>query len=261
MELEIISPKYGKFTCYYDDEDHELICKYKWGISVSKNKNFKVNARISKTQHSSMHKLVLRLNETKIGNIIHIDGNPFNNKKSNLLYVNAQEIIFHSTEVEIKIWWNKKELKSILIDIEDFELINNYKWCISKQRKTYYAYAKSINYLSDSISMHRLIMNFPDELQVDHKNHNGLDNRKCNLRIGTNQQNNSNKGIQSNNKSGYKGVHFNIKVQKYETYINVNKKKIKGGFYDNIIEAALKYNEMAKIYHGEFAFLNIIKNE
>lgn len=102
-------------------------------------------------------------------------------------------------------------------------------------------------------------MGFKDFAQPDHINRNRLDNRRCNLRPVTLSQNNCNRGIPSNNTSGYKGVWFDKCRGKWRGDIRVSGKKISLGYHDDPKEAVKAYNEAALKYHGEFAVLNEIK--
>ena len=103
------------------------------------------------------------------------------------------------------------------------------------------------------ISIHRLIMNFPYNMVVDHINHNKLDNRKENLRTCTHQQNMFNVLLRSNNSSGVTGVCWDKKSNKWLAYITVNKKSINLGYYDNINEA-IKIRQEAEIkYFKEYS--------
>ena len=98
-------------------------------------------------------------------------------------------------------------------------------------------------------------MNPPLGMQVDHINGDRLDNRRENLRIVTNWQNQMNRGMTINNSSGYKGVRLR-RSGKWEAQIRVNKKAIfLGRFYDKL-DAAHAYDDAAKKYFGEFARLN-----
>lgn len=91
---------------------------------------------------------------------------------------------------------------------------------------------------------------------VDHINHNKLDNRRCNLRICTETQNNMNKCFDSRNTSGYKGVSWHKSARKWFAYIRFNKQRLNIGFFDDPVEAAHAYDDAARIYHGEYAHLN-----
>jgi hypothetical protein len=102
--------------------------------------------------------------------------------------------------------------------------------------------------------IHRVIMNAPKSLQVDHINGNKLDNRKENLRLCTNGQNKHNMGVQKNNKTGYKGVYpFH---GKFGAKLKVNKVPFFLGYHDTAEDAARAYDRAATKYCGEFAKLN-----
>lgn len=108
--------------------------------------------------------------------------------------------------------------------------------------------------------MHRLIMGVEDpKLQVDHKNHNGLDNRRDNLRLCTDKQNKANLRKSSiPSASIYKGVRFFKNRRKcWNAYIN-DYGSI--GYYCTEQAAAIAYNLKALELHGEFAYLNQIQN-
>lgn len=77
------------------------------------------------------------------------------------------------------------------VDDEDFEELNKYKWCAGEIKGIWYAYrGKREGLIVKRISMHRLIMKAEKRWDiVDHINHDGLDNRKINLRIVTNSEN------------------------------------------------------------------------
>jgi len=150
----------------------------------------------------------------------------------------------------------------VLIDTEDLNLILKYSWCVHKINKNFYCISTNRQY----IQLHRLIMSFPKDKLVDHKNHNCLDNRKENLRICTNKQNNHNQKINKNNTSGVKGVYLNIQKYKNKEYkywvsrITHNNKIIHLGSFpyteEGKIQAALRYDQEAKKLFGEFALLN-----
>lgn len=140
----------------------------------------------------------------------------------------------------------------ILIDEEDYEKVTSVSWGINKchlkyGRVYFYHGGKS------TIFLHRHIMGmkYKDGYCVDHINGNTLDNRKCNLRKCTRQQNLYNKKKQTNCKSGYKGV---IKVSKgrWRSVIGINKKIIYLGSFKSPEEAHAAYCEASKKYHGEF---------
>ena len=148
-----------------------------------------------------------------------------------------------------------------IVDDDMFDYLNQWKWQASEQKNgKFYAQRKiKVNSLRKCIMMHRLIVNNTDiKLHTDHINGITLDNRKINLRICTNSQNQMNKKVQINNKNGLKGVSFNKEKKKYEVSITIKGNKIFLGYYFNPIDAAKAYNEAAIKYFGEFANLNKI---
>jgi hypothetical protein len=142
--------------------------------------------------------------------------------------------------------------KIALVDDEDFDYLNQWKWFASKGRNTYYAGRSSK--IKNNRWMHRLIMKTPENLQVDHIDHNGLNNQKSNLRNCTNTENLFNRN--KNFKSKYKGVHYNYKKRTYIVQLKAFGYNVYTSEFKNAEKAARKYDEMAKIYHGEFANLN-----
>lgn len=83
-----------------------------------------------------------------------------------------------------------QELTRAIIDIDDIEKVKNIKWRLSKRKHTSYVYGFTPE--KRVIKLHRLITDCPDNLVVDHINHNGLDNRKINLKVCTTKENNQN---------------------------------------------------------------------
>jgi len=151
-----------------------------------------------------------------------------------------------------------------LVDDEDFEDLNKYKWIAqySSCTKTYYVKRHSHRECGKPkhLQMHRVIMNAKKGQVIDHINGNTLDNRKENLRIATYSQNRGNSKRYRNNTSGYKGVSWNKNRQRWEACIGYQNKYIYLGLYTTKEEAALAYNEAAKKYFGEFANLNYDDN-
>jgi hypothetical protein len=152
--------------------------------------------------------------------------------------------------------------KYAIVDPEDFERLNKHKWCAVKSSNTFYAgrtiYVGKKNI---SIRMHREVIHPPDHLFVDHINHNGLDNRKANLRPATCAQNNYNKSIIRREiiSSKYKGVIWQKEEKKWMVRIGVNGEQKHVGYFKDEIQAAKAYDKAAKKYHKEFACLNFEK--
>jgi hypothetical protein len=145
--------------------------------------------------------------------------------------------------------------KELIVDFEDYNNIKNYHFYLMKLQNIFYA---AFYYNKTNMLLHRFILNVDKKYTIDHINHNGLDNRKCNLRICTFEENLKNKKMYKNNTSGCKGVFFDKATKKWRTIIGNDKKIISVGYFDNKIDAVMAYNKAAIKYHGEFANLNII---
>ena len=106
--------------------------------------------------------------------------------------------------------------------------------------------------------MHRVVINVPENLLVDHINRNKLDNRKANLRPATTAQNTCNQAKRKSNNlsSKYKGVTWQRGINCWQSQIGVNGNTIYLGSFDSEIRAAKAYDRAARMYHKEFAVLN-----
>ena len=153
--------------------------------------------------------------------------------------------------------------KVAIVDDENYKLLNQSKWYAllggsgyraARKGKFYYENGKQIQPV---ILMHRLIMDTPDGIDVDHINHNTLDNRKSNLRNCLHSENSSNRKKNRTNRSKYKGVilrggYILAKIAK-------DKKQIHLGYHKTEEEAAKAYNKAALNLFGEFAKLNTME--
>lgn len=143
------------------------------------------------------------------------------------------------------------EILNYIIDNEDAEEIGKYLWSADAR-----GYAKTSSNKKNppfSSYLHRIVMKPSPNEQVDHINGNTLDNRRCNLRIVSNQQNQMarHKVV---GKSGYKGVIERNGV--FRASIKFNGKKIQLGSYKTAQKAARAYNQAAVVLFGEYAVLN-----
>lgn len=141
-----------------------------------------------------------------------------------------------------------------LVDDEDYERLNQFKWHASKHGCTFYANRKKIvNKLHRCESMHWLVMGGKF---VDHIDGNGLNNQKSNLRFCTNSQNAMNKRMPKCKSSQYKGVTFVKRDKNWRANIRKDGKLIHIGKFQIEEQAAKAYDTAAKEHFGEFAYLN-----
>lgn len=158
---------------------------------------------------------------------------------------------------EIKLTQNKVAL----VDDEDYEYLNQFKWYAKKDKYTYYA-GRGVRYGNKvyQLQMHRIIMNTLEIMEIDHKDHNGLNNQKSNLRICTRSQNNKN--VMPWGKSKYLGVCFSNSSYKDKTYTSIQSRiRVDGKIYHlgaskTEVQAARRYDAAALYFHNEFANLN-----
>jgi hypothetical protein len=144
----------------------------------------------------------------------------------------------------------------VFIDEDDYDNVKRYRWNLKSNGDTC-KYAVTYIYGNNKqkvLRMHRLIMNPAEGEEIDHINGNGLDNRKCNLRIASAWQNNMNVRKNKVNTSGFKGVDKSLK--KWKARIQYGRKRIHIGTYNNKIDAAKAYDKKARELFGEFANLN-----
>jgi len=158
--------------------------------------------------------------------------------------------VFIMKEIKLSQLGKNKGKFVALVDDEDYEYLNQFRWSASKQGTR--IYAKRYSKIKNEKRMHRLIMNTPDGMEVDHIDHNGLNNQKSNLRICNRSQNSANKKPMGGRK--YRGIcHHGGKVL---SYIAKDGEQINLGSYETEDEAAKAYDKKALELYGEFANLN-----
>lgn len=141
----------------------------------------------------------------------------------------------------------------VLVDPEDYEELNKYKWSAFRGKHTWYACRREPQ--GKMILMHRQIMKTPPGMAVDHIKQNGLDNRKRFLRNCSLTQNTYNSRPRCA-ETGFKGVKYNELTNKYEAQIWHIGKKTKLGEFDDPVSAAKARDRKAWELQGEFAYLN-----
>lgn len=145
-----------------------------------------------------------------------------------------------------------------IVDATDFDNLNQNKWFAHfrpKQNKWYVMRHVWTGAQYISIYMHREILCPPPDLDVDHRDANGLNNLRSNLRIATPTQNSWNTGKHKNNKSGHKGVSWDR--GKWRVRIKVGDKYLHLGRFSDLQEAASAYQETALRHRGEFARMDL----
>jgi len=153
-----------------------------------------------------------------------------------------------------------KKFRFAIVDPYDYDRLRRYKWRLNRSNRTYYAFrtvSRGPLFRPQVLWMHHTILPPPDGYLTDHRNHNGLDNRRSNLRIATYSENVQNaRKTKSKTSSRYKGVDFVKATGKWRARICVAGYRIFLGSFDSELEAALAYDTAAKLYFGQFACLN-----
>lgn len=125
--------------------------------------------------------------------------------------------------------------KTCIIDDSDFALVSKYKWYCSSM-----GYAqRTIKFRGKrkEILLHRFIMTAKKGTEIDHINRNPLDNRRSNLRFCTRSENNHNRGLNKNNKSGFKGIYWHKGAGKWLAQICLDYQRLNIGLFENINDA------------------------
>lgn len=152
----------------------------------------------------------------------------------------------------IRAWINSKKYHYLIVDEIDYARLSKYRWRIKFRRGNmviYHSSASKRYYIG-----HEIIRNVPSGMVIDHINQNRLDNRRSNIRVCTVTENNRNKGVRKDNKSGYKGVRSINGV--YRAIIEASGKRYRLGVFRNKKDAARAYNKKAIELYGEYAWLN-----
>lgn len=146
----------------------------------------------------------------------------------------------------------------ILLDEDSMQKVKNYTWHIDRTGYVKTTITVSKNH-RQTIQMHRFILGLAKGVGVvDHINGNMQDNRRSNLRVCSVSENAMNRGMQADNKSGFKGVSFHKESGKWQAQTKKKGHEKMYSRHDTPQEAAHAYNKAAIKMHGEFAVLNPI---
>jgi len=150
--------------------------------------------------------------------------------------------------------------KFAIVDPQDYERLRAIKWHANQGPQTWYAVhslTNGRNAKRKNLQMHNLVLDVPPGMYADHVNHNGLDNRKANLRAVTHTQNVwHRRKFRPPSRSKYKGVDWAKDMKRWRARIRVNGKRIYLGSFENELDAAKAYDAAARKHHGDFAVAN-----
>lgn len=175
-------------------------------------------------------------------------GRPKGSRNKNL---NLNRVLFTETEAHIVIESSKYGNLICIIDKEDYEKVSFGRWQVIKRRDVFHVQSC----FDHNIYIHRVILS--GYSLVDHKDGDGLDNRKVNLRPSDKRTNAQNRRVTPNT---VKGVRLDTRRNLYRARIKVEGKDTWLGYFKTEIEAAKAYNEAALTYFGEFARFNVIED-
>ncbi len=144
-----------------------------------------------------------------------------------------------------------------MVDEADFEWASQWKWYPHADGKTLYVQRNLVGIKGKTVILHRELIKPPAGFLIDHRDGNGLNNQRANLRVATTTQNARNQRKPCTGRSSrYKGV---TKVGgRWQAQIGANGRSRYIGMYSTEIEAAIAYNGAALEAHGEFARINVV---
>jgi hypothetical protein len=157
--------------------------------------------------------------------------------------------------------------KYAIVDDEDYDRVMQYKWVTQKVYKE--GKIRATGWIADKgfrmkLARFVLLPFYGASLsgkEIDHIDGDPLNNQRSNLRVCTRPQNQWNRGKQKNNTSGFKGVHWSKRAQKWHAGICYRGRKKSLGNFDDPVLAAKAYDKAARQFHGAFARLNFPDQE
>lgn len=139
-----------------------------------------------------------------------------------------------------------------MIDVSDIPIVENYGWRIMMLRLGHAYAARSGDTPGSVVLMHRAILNAPQGEKVDHRDGDGLNNRRQNIRLATSAENNANMVVSRRNKLGVKGVSTE-KSGRFSASIQKDRQKLHIGTFNTPEEASAAYFGAARMLWGDFA--------
>lgn len=147
-----------------------------------------------------------------------------------------------------------------IVDDCDAERVLPHSWRVDMAHNSLRYARASLGRRSDGdrrdVQLHRFILDAPADVLVDHRNHDGLDNRRSNLRLATASENSSNRRSLPGATSAFLGVTWHRQAQRWQAAIKKDRRSKYLGLYESEIAAARAYDAAAQHIHGEFAQLN-----
>lgn len=147
--------------------------------------------------------------------------------------------------------------KVALVSDQDYLKVAVYLWHAAKGKRTWYA-VRGVRKAGKMtrVYMHREICSAPRKIPVDHRDQNGLNNQRRNLRLATRSKNGQNVSKTSGRTSQFKGVWRSTRPQGFKAGIRVNRRLIHLGYFKSSKEAAKAYDAAARAHFKTFARLN-----
>lgn len=148
-----------------------------------------------------------------------------------------------------------------MVDDEDYERLTAFKWQAAVYSSPNYQWVYGIRTGSKkrgephTIMLHRFILGGSEK--VDHRDGNGLNNQRCNLRAASDSQNSANSRRTPGGSSKYKGVYWDGRKLRWRAVVQKDKVQYRIGRFRDEVDAATAYNLKAYELFGEFAKMNV----
>lgn len=174
-------------------------------------------------------------------------------KKEHVVKMNKEKhkVNRYDLSGEYGIGWTTNTNREFYFDLEDYDKIKDYCWCEYMDKSTGYCSVRAKDHNTNKIiKIHYLLF----EKYCDHEDRNPFNNRKYNLRHATSSENSQNRGLQSNNRSGYTGVYLEPRTGNWYVQIKINGKQVHiGTFYSKEDAIAARLKAEMQYFNNEFA--------